>query len=110
MITTPRWPHQWRAARTTAAIVALAVLAVGCGSDDATDAETSPTTTSATPVSFEFIRYHQQFLSNFPLVQTDPAKKGLTTENLPVMLFGLFTVIFLIRYPAGLAGLVAKTR
>ncbi len=61
-------------------------------------------------LSFEFIRYHQEFLSNFPLVQTDPAKKGLTTEKLPVILFGFFTVIFLIRFPAGLTGLWAKAR
>jgi branched-chain amino acid transport system permease protein len=61
-------------------------------------------------LSFEVIRYHQEFLSKLPLVQTDLGKKGLNTENLPPMLFGLFTVIFLIRYPAGLAGMWARAR
>jgi branched-chain amino acid transport system permease protein len=61
-------------------------------------------------VSFEIIRYHKGFFANFPLVQTDQAKKGLTVENMPTILFGLFTILFLIYFPTGLAGVWAKCR
>jgi branched-chain amino acid transport system permease protein len=58
----------------------------------------------------EAITYHQKFLANIPFVQTDRAKKGLTLDYIPTLLYGVFTVLFLIFFPAGIMGLWGRLR
>ncbi len=49
-------------------------------------------------------------LLKIPFVEANPAKPGLTLENLRNLVYGLVIVLFLIFFPEGLAGLWRKTK
>lgn len=59
---------------------------------------------------FDVIKSGQGLLSHLPLVQLDPAKRGLTLSILSTLIYGLLLVLFLIFFPTGLAGLWARVR
>ena len=49
-------------------------------------------------------------LQHLPLVQIDPAKRGLTLDIFSSLIYGLLLVLFLVYFPAGLAGLWARIK
>lgn len=58
----------------------------------------------------DVVRSGEGLLSHVPLVQLDPAKRGLTLDALSSIVYGLLLVLFLIYFPAGLAGLWTRLR
>jgi branched-chain amino acid transport system permease protein len=58
----------------------------------------------------DVVRSGEGLLSHVPLVQLDPAKRGLTLDALSSIIYGLLVVLFLVFFPTGLAGLWARVR
>lgn len=58
----------------------------------------------------DVVRSGEGLLSHVPLVQLDPAKRGLTLDALSSIIYGLLLVLFLVYFPTGLGGLWARLR
>ena len=59
---------------------------------------------------FDAIRATEPVLKHLPLIQLDPARRGLTLSILSTTIYGLLLVVFLISFPTGLAGLWTRLR
>jgi branched-chain amino acid transport system permease protein len=59
---------------------------------------------------FDVVRSAEGLLSHVPLVQLDPTKRGLTLSVISTLVYGLMLILFLMFFPAGLAGLWARLR
>jgi branched-chain amino acid transport system permease protein len=59
---------------------------------------------------FDVIKALEGTLKHLPLVQINPAKRGLTLSLLSTLIYGFLLVIFLAVFPTGLAGLWARVR
>lgn len=59
---------------------------------------------------FDAVRSAEGVLSNIPLVQLDPTKRGLTLNVLSTLIYGFMLILFLIYFPSGLAGVWARIR
>ena len=59
---------------------------------------------------YDAITALEPLLKHVPLVQLDPAKRGVTLSILSTIIYGLLLVLFLMFFPTGLAGLWARVR
>jgi branched-chain amino acid transport system permease protein len=59
---------------------------------------------------FDVVRSAEGLLRHVPLVELNPTKRGLTLSVISTLLYGLMLILFLMFFPAGLAGLWARLR
>jgi branched-chain amino acid transport system permease protein len=61
--------------------------------------------------TYEVLNYFKEGLQDtLPIIQDDPAKRGLTVDRFTLLLFGVLLIVFLIRYPEGLMGMWRKAK